>query len=242
MPSDSAIWRMVSCRTASYSVACSRVSEQYTFISFLSGRSAMTDAVGLDAAQDERRGQRLEARGGVGVGGALDGQGELAPELLGRAEVARVDHLEDAPQVGQAVLDGRAGHAPPASCAPIARAACAARVEAFLMFCASSSTTPSQLHARQSWLRRGAAASRCSAPRRAAPPRRRALARRPRRRRGAPAPAATAQTAPAHAASCPPPTSDRSPASAPTPRCNSSAINCAVLPSPMSSASRAPRP
>ena len=74
----------------------------------LLGQVGDDGAVGLEAPQDERRGERLEARRGVGVGGALDGHGELAPELLGRAEIARVDDLEDAPQIGQAVFHRRA--------------------------------------------------------------------------------------------------------------------------------------
>src|SRR5262249_23475314 len=75
----------------------------------LGGKVLDYRAVGLDPAQEQRADERFQSRGCVGVSAALDGRGEAPAERRRRAQVTRVEKLEDAPQVGQAVLDGRAG-------------------------------------------------------------------------------------------------------------------------------------
>ena len=65
--------------------------------------------VGLDPAQQIRAGGAAQQLRGVGVPLALDGHREARAEPLGRAEDARVEHVHDRPQLGEAVLDGRAG-------------------------------------------------------------------------------------------------------------------------------------
>ena len=66
-------------------------------------------AVGLGAPQDERLGDAPQPRRGVAVAVALDRLGEAVPEALPAAEHPGVDGVEDGPQVGQPVLDRRAG-------------------------------------------------------------------------------------------------------------------------------------
>jgi hypothetical protein len=69
----------------------------------------------LRAAQDEGVDRRAKTLRGLVVA-RLDGPREALLELVERAEQARRDEVEDAPDLGEAVLDRRAreGEAPPA--------------------------------------------------------------------------------------------------------------------------------
>jgi hypothetical protein len=64
--------------------------------------------VALEAPQDERPHDAAQARGGFVVAIPLDGHGEVAAEGLERPQETRICELEDRPQLGEAVLDGRA--------------------------------------------------------------------------------------------------------------------------------------
>src|SRR5450759_2520666 len=65
--------------------------------------------VGLGPAQEERAGHVAQARRRGRVVVPFDGEGEVPPEGLVRAEKARVEEIEDRLQLGEAVLDGCAG-------------------------------------------------------------------------------------------------------------------------------------
>ena len=65
--------------------------------------------VGLGAAQEERARHVAQARGGGGVVVPLDREREVAPEGVVGAEEAGIEEIEDGLQLGEAVLDGRAG-------------------------------------------------------------------------------------------------------------------------------------
>ena len=100
----------------------------------------------------------------------LDRHEEVAPELGLAAQQAGVEELHDRPQVADVVLDRRAGQRD-APVAPAAhRAACDCLVSGFLMFCASSRTTPAPVHLLAASPDRGAAARSWRAPGRASPP------------------------------------------------------------------------
>jgi hypothetical protein len=66
-------------------------------------------AVGLAATQDERLGEPPEPRCRLAVAAALDRLAVPVAELFPAAQQARVDRVEDRPQLGEAVLDRRAG-------------------------------------------------------------------------------------------------------------------------------------
>ena len=97
-------------------------------------------AVGLGAAEHERLGEPAQPGRGVGVAVRSIGRGEAVPEPLPAAEHARVDGVEDGPQLGEPVLDRRAGERDLLP-ARSRRTALAAWVPGFLTTCASSSTT-----------------------------------------------------------------------------------------------------
>ena len=66
--------------------------------------------VALQAAQEEGGGDAAEAVGHVAVALALYGGGKLVLEGFRGAEVALVGEVHDAPELGEAVLDGRVAH------------------------------------------------------------------------------------------------------------------------------------
>ena len=100
----------------------------------------------LGAAQNERPDHGSQSVAGGGLPVALDGTGEAALEALGCAEQARVDDVEQAPQLVEIILDGRAAQGD-AKFRIELLAALARLVSAFLRFCASSSTTMFQARA-----------------------------------------------------------------------------------------------
>ena len=65
--------------------------------------------VGLETPQHKGAHHLLERLAGLGIAEPLDGHGELATELTQAAEQAGVGELEDGPELGQPVLDRRAG-------------------------------------------------------------------------------------------------------------------------------------
>ena len=65
--------------------------------------------VGLRAAQQERPGEAAQFGGGYRVVLALDRVGEVLAELRGIPQQPGGDDLEDGPQLGESVLDGRTG-------------------------------------------------------------------------------------------------------------------------------------
>jgi hypothetical protein len=90
----------------------------------------------LGAPQDERVDRRAQPLRRLVVA-LLDRASEALLELVERAEQPRRDEVEDAPDLGQAVLDRRAGEGEPTLRA--SRFAAAAVAESgFLMCCASS--------------------------------------------------------------------------------------------------------
>jgi hypothetical protein len=100
--------------------------------------------VGLQPAQDERAGRLAQTLGRVAVAVALDRRRVAALERRRRAEQPRIEEVHDRVELGQPVLDRRAGQRDPMAGASerIARVCFASIV---LMFCASSSTTRSHL-------------------------------------------------------------------------------------------------
>ncbi|MEI2723498.1 MAG: hypothetical protein V9H26_08140 [Verrucomicrobiota bacterium] len=102
--------------------------------------------VGLRAPQQERPGEPAQLGGGDRVVLALDRVGEVLAELGGVAQQAGGDDLEDAPQLGEAVLHRGAGERD-ALAGRAARAwPAAVRVSGFFTACASSSTAVVQPH------------------------------------------------------------------------------------------------
>src|SRR5512145_649683 len=96
------------------------------------GREVADDVrVGFEASQDEWSHQRLEALGSLGVLHALDRACEMGLKVGLRAEVARVEELENAPQLGQPILDGRAGEDDALACAQAPRRLGLARIGVF---------------------------------------------------------------------------------------------------------------
>src|SRR5262249_29742322 len=69
--------------------------------------------VGLEAPQDERPGGPAERRRGLLVAVRLDGRREPFTERLPGPEQSGVGELHDRPQLGEVVLDGRAGERDP---------------------------------------------------------------------------------------------------------------------------------
>ena len=89
--------------------------------------------------------QRLEPAGGRGVACIRSmGRAKSLRKVLLRAQVAGIEELEDAPQLGEAVFDRRAGQGERATRRGSLRAAWACLVAGFLMFCASSRITSPQ--------------------------------------------------------------------------------------------------
>ena len=75
----------------------------------LVGEVADDRRIGLEPAQQVGAGGAAQQLRGVGVPVPLDGDGEARPEPLGGAEDARVEHVHDRPELGEAVLHRGAG-------------------------------------------------------------------------------------------------------------------------------------
>ena len=100
--------------------------------------------VGLEPAQDERAGQALQPLGGLGVALAWIGTKKVRRNSAWRAEQAGIEELHDRPEVADVVLDRRAGQGDAVAGLQSRGPPCACLVSGFLMFWASSRTTPAQ--------------------------------------------------------------------------------------------------
>ena len=103
--------------------------------------------VGLQSAKDERRrdaSQALQTLSCIGV--HLNGHEEALAKRAFRSEESRVEKLHEAPQIGDVVLDRRAGESDPVIRPRWTGRRGPAWFAAFLMFCASSRISPAQSH------------------------------------------------------------------------------------------------
>ena len=217
------------------------------------GRQLGRDArVGLAAAQQERADQVGELAGLLLVHARLDRRGPDLAEGVAAAEQAGDRPVEDRPQLGQVVLDGRAGQGDAGGAGDGAQRA-GGRGGGFLTCCASSATTSPQSTSRS----RGPEASRGRG-------RSAACRRSSARTRSVPASAASRSSAraaveAAHGRARREPLdlalpvaeqrgrADDQRRAGPAPgaassRCRCRAISVMVLPRPMSSARQQPRP